>query len=63
MGPMLTRNLYFGFNLVSLAGLLVMGVGLHLARTAQVRAPVGIGLMGIGTALVFFGLYVGVEPS
>jgi len=60
---MLTRNAYFGFNLVSLAGLLVMGIGLHLSRTKRIGPPAGFGLMGLGTALVFVGLYVGVEPS
>lgn len=60
---MLTRNIWFGFNLVSLVGFIIMGVGLHLARTAQVRPPIGFTLMGIGTALLFFGLYIGAEPS
>jgi hypothetical protein len=57
--PMLTKNLLFGFNLVTLAGFGVMAIGFNLGRTARGRAPAGFALMGIGTALVFLGLYLG----
>jgi hypothetical protein len=69
---MMTKNLLFGFNLVSLAGFAVMAIGFNLGRTARGRAPLGsIGvptrakiawgwaLMGVGTALVFLGIYLG----
>lgn len=56
---MLTRGLVFGLNLVTLLGFAVMAVGLNLGRTARARAPLGFALMGIGTALVFLGIYLG----
>jgi hypothetical protein len=69
---MLTRNLVFGFNIVTLAGFAVMAIGFNLGRTVRGRAPVGSpgvpkrskiawgwALMGVGTALVFCGLYLG----
>jgi FtsH-binding integral membrane protein len=58
-GAMLTKDLVFGLNLVSLAGFAVMAIGLNLGRAARSRAPLGFVLMGVGTALVFFGLYLG----
>jgi hypothetical protein len=60
-GPMLTKPLIFGFNLVTLAGFAVMAAGYNVGRvgrTMRGRAPVGFALMGIGTALVFLGLYL-----
>ncbi|HZU88390.1 MAG TPA: hypothetical protein VE993_03955 [Stellaceae bacterium] len=56
---MLTKNLVFGFNIVTLAGFAVMAIGFNLGRTVRGRAPVGFALMGVGTALVFCGLYLG----
>jgi hypothetical protein len=58
-GPMLTKPLVFGFNIVTLAGFAVMAIGYNIGRMMQGRAPVGFVLMGIGTALVFVGLYLG----
>ncbi|HJU15553.1 MAG TPA: hypothetical protein VJ770_03710 [Stellaceae bacterium] len=57
--PVLIRNLAFGFNLVSLFGFAVMVIGFNLGRTARGRAPFAFALMGVGTALVFAGLYLG----
>lgn len=57
---MLTKNLSFGLNLVSLAGFLLMGIGLTLSRQKRVGAPAAFALMGVGTALLFIGLYVAV---
>lgn len=54
---MVTRPLVAGLNLVTLAGFLVMGIGLNLGRTRKVRAPVAFLLMGAGTVLVFAGIY------
>ena len=54
---MFTEDILFGMNLVTLAGFVVMGLSLTLRRMAQASAPVCIGLMCLGTALVFFGLY------
>ena len=58
-GAMLTKDIIFGFNLLSLAGFLVMGLTLALSRTGRASKSLSIGLMSAGTALVFFGLYAG----
>jgi hypothetical protein len=57
---MLNKNLPFGFNLISLAGFLLMGLGLTLSRQKRIGAGATILLMGAGTALLFGGLYVAV---
>ena len=54
---MLTRDILFGMNIVSLAGFLVMGLSLTLRRTGNAGIPLSIGLMCAGTALVLFGLF------
>jgi hypothetical protein len=46
-----------GMNVLSLVGFLVMGLNLTLHRTGNAGAPLSIGLMCAGTALVFFGLF------
>ncbi len=56
---MLTRNIVFGLNLVSLAGFAAMAIGLNATRMRYAPVPVGFALMGVGTALVFLGLYLG----
>ena len=56
---MLTKDMLFGMNVLSLAGFLVMGLSLTLYRTGNAGAPLSIGLMCAGTALVFFGLVAG----
>ena len=56
---MLTKDILFGMNIPTLAGFVVMGLSLSLNRTGQIGAPLSIGLMCAGTALVGFGLYVG----
>jgi hypothetical protein len=61
-GAMLTKDLLFGMNIMTLAGFVVMGLSLSLNRTGQIGAPLSLGLMGAGTALVFFGLYAGSQP-
>jgi len=60
---MLTKDILFGMNILTLVGFAAMGVGLSQSRRGKARAPIAIALMGIGTALVFFGLYVGPAPS
>ena len=55
---MLTRSLWLGLNLLTLAGFLLMGVGLTLTRQRAIRVPLGFALMTAGTALVFAGLYL-----
>jgi len=56
---MLTKDILFGMNILTLAGFVVMGITLTLNRTGQAGRVLSIGLMGVGTALVFFGLYAG----
>ena len=56
---MLTKDILFGMNILSLAGFVVMGLILTLNRAGQAGKLSSIGLMGAGTALVFFGLYAG----
>jgi hypothetical protein len=53
----LTKDILFGMNVLTVAGFLVMGLSLTLHRTGNAGAPLSIGLMCAGTALVFFGLF------
>jgi uncharacterized RDD family membrane protein YckC len=53
----LTKEIISGFNLLSLAGFVVMGVTLALSRSGHTGKALSIGLMSAGTALVFIGLY------
>ena len=55
---MLTQPIISGMNLLSLAGFVLMGIGLTFTRQGRVRAPAAVALMGVGTALVFLGLYL-----
>lgn len=56
---MLTKDILFGMNILTLAGFVVMGITLTLNRMGQTGRALSIGLMTAGTALVFAGLYVG----
>jgi hypothetical protein len=56
---MLTKDIISGFNILSLAGFVVMGLTLVLSRSGQTGKALSIGLMCAGTALVFYGLYAG----
>lgn len=55
---MLTKAILYGMNILTLAGFLLMGIGLTLQRHKTLGTPVILALMGMGTALVFFGIYV-----
>jgi hypothetical protein len=59
---MLTKDILFGMNVLTLAGLLMTGFGLTLRRTARAGLPVCLSVMGVGTALVFAGLYASGWP-
>jgi len=59
----LTRDVLFGMNILSLAGFAAMGISLTLRRMANAGAGLCIGLMTLGTALVFAGLYAGGNPQ
>jgi hypothetical protein len=60
---MLTRELLFGMNIISLSGFALMGIVLSLTRQQRLRFPVALILMGVGTALLFFGLWVVVPAT
>ncbi len=54
---MLTKDILFGMNVLSLVGFVVMGIGLNLNRTRKIRPAFAVALMSVGTVLVFAGLY------
>lgn len=54
----LTREVFQGINLLTLIGFVAMGIGLNQSRQGRARAPIAIALMGVGTVLVFAGLYL-----
>lgn len=54
---MLTTDILFGMNILTLIGFVVMGLTLTLNRMGQTGNGLSIGLMAAGTALVFLGLY------
>ena len=56
---MLTKDILFGMNILTLAGFIVMGLTLTLNRMGQTSKALSIGLMTAGTALVFVRLYAG----
>ena len=56
---MLTKDILFGMNILTLAGFVMMGLTLTLNRMGQTGEALSIGLMTAGTALVFVGLYAG----
>src|SRR5277367_5386557 len=56
---MLTQDILFGMNIVTLVGFVIMGLSLTLHRMAAAGRSLSIGLMCAGTVLVFLGLYAG----
>ena len=56
---MLTKEILFGMNILTLAGFIIMGLTLTLNRMGQAGKALSIGLMTAGTALVVVGLYGG----
>jgi hypothetical protein len=55
---MLTKDLLFGMNALSLAGFAVMFVALNTARQPNLAKIWSIALMGAGTMLLFAGFYL-----
>lgn len=55
---MLTKEIFYGMNIPTLAGFALMGITLTLSRQAKLRRPAAFALMGAGTALIVLGLYV-----
>jgi hypothetical protein len=62
MSDLLTRDMFHGLNLLVVMGFVAMGIGLNQSRQGRARAPVAFAMMGIGTVLVFLGLYIA-HPS
>ena len=60
---LLTRDIFHGLNLLVVLGFVAMGVGLNQSRQGRSRVPVAFALMGIGTVVVFAGLYVAHVPG
>jgi hypothetical protein len=58
----LAREVLFGLNLMTLIGFVLMGIGLNQSRQGRSRAAIAFTLMGVGTALVFGGFYLGQLP-
>lgn len=56
-GRVLTKDILFGMNILTLSGFVLMGLTLTLNRMGQAGKLMSIGLMTIGTVLVFGGLY------
>ena len=52
------REIISGFNLLSLAGFVVMFFALNLARRPDLARIWSIALMSAGTALLLIGLYL-----
>ena len=59
----LTRDVFHGLNLLVVLGFVAMGIGLSQSRQGRSRAPIAFVLMGLGTVLVFGGLYVAHAPG
>jgi hypothetical protein len=59
---MLTKEILFDMNVLTLVGLLMTGFGLTLRRTARAGLPLCLSVMGVGTALVLVGLYASAWP-
>jgi high-affinity Fe2+/Pb2+ permease len=56
---MLTKDILFGMNILTLVGLIMTGFGLTLRRMGRAGLPLCFGVMGVGTALVLAGLFMG----
>jgi len=56
---LLAQNILHGLNLLTIIGFVVMGIGLNQSRQGRSRAPIAFALMGLGTAVVFLGMYFG----
>ena len=62
-GAVLTKDILFGMNVLTLAGFLAMGLSLTLHRTGNAGIPLSIGLICAGTALVFYGLFSAISSN
>ena len=57
LNDLLGRDILHGLNLLVIVGFVAMGIGLNQGRQGGRRAAIAFALMGIGTILVFAGLY------
>ena len=58
LDALLAQNIIQGLNLLTIFGFVAMGIGLNRSRQGRAGAPVAFAMMGIGTVLVFIGLYI-----
>ena len=63
LNDLLTRDLFQGLNLLVVVGFVAMGIGLNQSRQGRSRARMAFAMMGIGTILVFIGLYIAHTPG
>ncbi|HVH79985.1 MAG TPA: hypothetical protein VM782_11375 [Stellaceae bacterium] len=56
---LLTQDFIQGLNLLTVIGFVLMGIGLNQSRQGRSRAPIAFALMGVGTIVVFAGMYFG----
>jgi hypothetical protein len=59
----LLKESVFGMNILSIAGFVVMGLGLTMRRMNQARLPLCLALMSGGTVLVVLGLFANRLPD
>jgi hypothetical protein len=59
----LLRESFFGMNILSVAGFLLMGLALTMRRMARAGPLLAVGLMSAGTVLVLLGLFANRLPS
>jgi hypothetical protein len=60
---LLVQNILAGFNLLTVAGFVLMGIGLNQSRQGRAKAPIAFALMTAGTVCVVAGMYFGRPAS
>jgi len=60
---MLTKDILFGMNILTLAGFVVMGLSLSLNRTGQIGAPLSVASCARGRLWCFLGCMRGASPG
>ena len=63
LDTLLSQHILHGFNLLTILGFIVMGIGLNQSRQGRARAPIAFTLMAIGTLCVVGGMYFGKPGS
>jgi hypothetical protein len=63
LDTLLAQNILHGLNLLTIIGFVSMGVGLNQSRRGRAKVPIAFALMGLGTGLVFLGMYFGIPTG